>query len=64
VNYHFRDQDDDSKYSPHYWAYDFEKLKSLVKDAGFARIKRWKFDKFIANPQREWGSVYIEAVKI
>ncbi len=63
VNYHFRDQDDDMKYSPHYWAYDFEKLESLFKNAGFNKVERWKFDPLIANPKREWGSIYVIATK-
>lgn len=63
VNYHFRDQDDDSKYNPHYWAYDFEKLQSLVKEAGFLRIGKWKFNDSIANHKRKWGSIYVMATK-
>lgn len=63
LNYHFRDQDDDEKYNPHYWAYDFEKLQSLFIDSGFSRVERWNFDASIANPKREWGSVYVMATK-
>jgi len=63
VNYHFRDQDDHSKYNPHYWAYDFEKLESLLAKAGFVNINQWKFDKSIANPKRKFGSIYITATK-
>lgn len=63
VNYHFRDQDDDFKYHPHFWAYDFEKLKSLLTSVGFIKVKKWKFNKAIANPKRKWGSLYVEALK-
>jgi predicted SAM-dependent methyltransferase len=63
VNYHFRDQDDDPKYTPHLWTYDYEKLESLLKESGFSRVKRWKFDKSIANPEREYGSIYVEGIK-
>lgn len=63
LNYHFRDQDDDEKYNPHLWAYDFEKLKSLFLNAGFSKVKKWKFDKSFANPTREWGSLYVVATK-
>lgn len=63
LNYHFRDQDDDKKYNPHLWAYDYEKLYSLFKNTGFSKIKRWKFDKTIANPKRKWGSLYVAASK-
>ncbi len=63
LNYHLRDQDDDKKYHPHLWAYDYEKLESLLKGAGFQKIKKWKFDGKIANPKRKFGSVYVTAVK-
>ncbi|MEX0918404.1 MAG: methyltransferase domain-containing protein [Candidatus Paceibacterota bacterium] len=63
LNYHFRDQDDDEKYNPHYWAYDFDKLQSLFRNAKFNKVERWEFDPFIANPKRKWGSVYIIATK-
>lgn len=63
LNYHFRDQDDDFKYNPHFWAYDFEKLKSMLLSAGFKKVIRWKFDKKIANPQRKFGSIYLRATK-
>jgi SAM-dependent methyltransferase len=63
VNYNLRDQDDDFKYNPHYWGYDFEKLKSLLVSAGFVNVKKWEFDDKIANPKREWGSVYVCAKK-
>lgn len=63
LNYHFRDQDDDEKYNPHLWAYDYEKLYLLLKNAGFSRIEKWNFDKTIANPERELGTLYIIATK-
>lgn len=63
LNYHFRDQADDPKYNPHYWAYDYEKLKSLMEEAGFVNVNMWKFDKKIANPKREWGSIYVISEK-
>lgn len=63
LNYHFRDQDDDPKYNPHLWAYDFDKLNSLLKNAGFKSVNRWQFDSTIANPKRQWGSIYVIATK-
>ncbi len=63
LNYHFRDQDDDKKYSPHLWAYDYEKLEALLAEAGFREIRKWDFDPRVANPKRKFGSVYITAVK-
>ncbi|MEK7526420.1 MAG: methyltransferase domain-containing protein [Patescibacteria group bacterium] len=63
VNYIFRDQDDDDTFTPHLWAYDLEKLQSLMFEAGFSKAKKWKFDPTIAREKREWASVYVEGVK-
>ncbi|MFJ5233054.1 class I SAM-dependent methyltransferase [Kitasatospora sp. NPDC088391] len=63
VNYVFRDQDDDPKYTPHLWAYDFEKLVQLFSEAGFTTVEPWPFDATLANPKREWASVYVIATK-
>ncbi len=63
VNYHMRDQDDSEKYNPHFWGYDFEKLESLLVNAGFKSVRHWEFDSTIANPKREFGSVYVVATK-
>ncbi len=63
VNYVFRDQDDDPKYTPHLWAYDWEKLVQLFMEAGFQRVEPWVFDATMANPKREWASIYVTATK-
>ncbi|MFC9228320.1 class I SAM-dependent methyltransferase [Streptomyces decoyicus] len=63
VNYVFRDQDDAPSYTPHLWAYDQEKLTQLFIEAGFRSVEPWKFDPTIANPKREWASVYVIATK-
>jgi predicted SAM-dependent methyltransferase len=63
VNYHMRDQDDSNKYNPHFWGYDFEKLDNLLINAGFSSVHPWEFDLNIANPKREFGSVYVLAKK-
>lgn len=63
LNYHFRDQDNDEKYNPHFWAYDYEKLQSVLKEKGFSEIKKWSFDEKIANPKRKFGSLYVIAKK-
>ncbi|AIA03452.1 class I SAM-dependent methyltransferase [Streptomyces noursei] len=63
VNLVFRDQDDDPKYTPHLWAYDYEKLVQLFTEAGFATVEPWTFDPKIANGKRRWGSVYVVASK-
>lgn len=63
INYVFRDQDDDPTYHPHFWAYDHEKLVQLFTEAGFSTVEPWDFDPELANPKREWGSVYVVATK-
>lgn len=63
VNYHFRDQKDSQKYTPHLWTYDFEKLKSLLENVGFSGVSRWTFNPEIANPKRKWASIYVVGKK-
>lgn len=63
VNYVFRDQDDSDRYTAHLWAYDYEKLADLCAGAGFRKVSLWPHDSQLANPEREWGSVYAVAVK-
>ncbi|MGA4943740.1 class I SAM-dependent methyltransferase [Streptomyces cinereoruber] len=63
VNLVFRDQDDAPTYTPHLWAYDYEKLFQLFTDAGFTTVEPWTFDPTMANPKRRWGSVYVVATK-
>lgn len=63
VNYVLRDQDDDPVYNPHYWGYDYEKLESMLKDAGFKTVEPWQYDPTIGNAKREWGAVYVIATK-
>jgi len=63
VNYHFRDQDDNEKYTPHLWSYDKNKLTSLLVNGGFTAVKKWKFDSKLANKERQFGSIYIIAKK-
>lgn len=63
VNYHFRDQDDSEEYSPHLWTYDFDKLNSLLDNVGFPKIFEWEFDPQVANPKREWASIYVVGKK-
>lgn len=63
LNYHFRDQNNSDKYNPHLWAYDYEKFISLLKEGGFKKIDKWRFNKKIANPKRKFGSLYVIAIK-
>ncbi|HEV3157385.1 MAG TPA: methyltransferase domain-containing protein [Candidatus Baltobacteraceae bacterium] len=63
VNYVFRDQDDDEKYTPHLWAYDYEKVSNLFLQVGFKRVEPWEFNSKLGNPKRQWGSLYVIATK-
>ncbi|MFD5105020.1 class I SAM-dependent methyltransferase [Streptomyces cinereoruber] len=63
INYVFRDQDDDPNYTPHHWAYDLDKLRQLFAEAGFTSVEPWEFDPAMANPKREWASVYVVATR-
>lgn len=63
INYVFRDQDDSPSYNPHYWAYDHEKLVQLFTEAGFTSVEPWTFDPTLANPKRQWASLYVIATK-
>ncbi|GAA2266788.1 hypothetical protein GCM10010430_59840 [Kitasatospora cystarginea] len=63
INYVFRDQDDDPTYNPHYWAYDHEKLTQLFTETGFTSVEPWAFDPTMANPKRQWASIYVVATK-
>ncbi|MEU1298870.1 class I SAM-dependent methyltransferase [Streptomyces shenzhenensis] len=63
VNLVFRDQDDDPTYTPHLWAYDYDKLAQLFTEAGFTTVAPWRFDPTMANQKRHWGSVYVVATK-
>lgn len=63
INYHFRDMFHHDKYSPHFWAYDFEKLESMLKRHGFINIKVWQPDLSIINFKRKDRTIYIEGEK-
>lgn len=63
INYIFRDQDDNNTFTPHLWSYDLEKLKSLLCEAGFSKVNKWKFDSTIAREKRKWASIYVEGIK-
>lgn len=63
LNYHFRDQQDDDKYSPHLWSYDLEKLEFMLKASGFTEIGEWEIDLSLVNPKRIDRTLYVVAVK-
>lgn len=63
INYFFRDQFDNPKYTVHWWGYDIDNLTKMLKNAGFSFVKKWKFDKSICNPKRKDYSLYLIAKK-
>ncbi|MGB7605573.1 MAG: class I SAM-dependent methyltransferase [Lutisporaceae bacterium] len=63
LNYHFRDQYNDDKYTPHFWSYNFDNLSFLLKQNGFQSISNWDVDSTIVNPKRINRTLYITAKK-
>ena len=63
LNYVMRDQLFNKKYHPHYWGYTKDNLSLLLLEAGFKKIEEWEVDKNIINPKREWGTLYLSAIK-
>jgi predicted SAM-dependent methyltransferase len=63
LNYHFRDQENDEKYSPHLWSYDFDKLCFMLKEQGFVKVAKWEVDLSMANPKRVDRTIYVIATK-
>jgi len=63
VNYFFRDQFDNPKYTVHWWGYDNKNLSKMIKKIGFRSVKKWKFDDTICNPKRKDYSLYLLAIK-
>ena len=47
----------------HKYAYDFPTLKKVLAEGGFVSIVRRAFDASLDSPQREWGTLYVEARK-
>ncbi len=63
VNYLFRDQIENTKYTIHHWAYDFESLRNILQRAGFSNVQRTTLIPEYCNPAREFYSLYIKAIK-
>lgn len=57
VNYHFR-QDTEHRY-----AYDFETMENVLREAGFIEIKQCEFDPVFDTKSRELGTLYVNARK-
>ena len=47
----------------HKYAYDFETLYKVLKEAGFSEVKRVEFDPSIDCEKRRFGTLYVEARK-
>lgn len=63
INYHFRDLVNHPKYTPHYWAYDEEKLENMLIRLGFKSAGPWIPDMEMVNPGRYQRTLYAEAKK-
>jgi predicted SAM-dependent methyltransferase len=57
VNYNFR-QDNE-----HRFCYDFETLECLLKKCGFVEAQRRSIDLELDSKEREFGSLYVDAIK-
>lgn len=56
------DEDDAPGYAPHFWAYDHDKLQSLMEEAGLVDITPWDFED-ISLEKRRWNAVYLQGIK-
>lgn len=63
VNYLFRDQVENPKYTMHFWAYDHDSLMNLLLSIGFRIVRKAKFDPRYCNPKRKSYTIYVEATK-
>jgi len=57
LNYHFRQGGE------HKYAYDFETLSQVLKEAGFTAIERRDFNSQLDSELRREGTIYIDAKK-
>jgi predicted SAM-dependent methyltransferase len=57
INYHFR-QDTEHRY-----AYDFETIENVLREAGFAEVNQSEFDPALDAKSRELGTLYVNARK-
>lgn len=47
----------------HKYAYDLETLTNVLVAAGFVDVARRPFDPILDSPRREWGTLYVDAIK-
>lgn len=57
VNYAFRQG------TQHKYAWDFETLERLLSESGFSEIRRRDFDPVLDSSSRQFGTLYVDAVK-
>lgn len=57
INYHFRQG------TEHRFAYDYATLAQALGEAGFQQVRRRSFDPALDSPDRERGTLYVDACK-
>lgn len=66
INYHFRQRAPGESYSSfqnHRFAYDFETLNKVLREAGFKEISEREFDPALDSESRRLGSLLVRATK-
>jgi predicted SAM-dependent methyltransferase len=57
INYHFRQG------LEHKYAYDYETLANILRQAGFSKIEKSEFDPELDSKHRKIGTLYVNAFK-
>lgn len=57
INYHFRQEGE------HRFAYDYETLRHVLVEAGFANVRRRAFNDALDTENRRIGTLYVDAEK-
>lgn len=55
INWHFREN------GAHLWAYDAESLAATLEETGFVDVERRAFDPALDSPDRQPGTLYMDA---
>jgi predicted SAM-dependent methyltransferase len=66
INYHFRQRwsgKTDTDFDNHRFAYDFETMKKLLENSGFADVEQRPYDPALDSEHRRIGSLFVTAKK-